>query len=72
MANKVSLEMQFLTDANKKVKITIPNPVQPVVSTAVDAVMDLIVSKGIFQLPQGMIVKKVGAVEIQTDSSAIA
>ena len=72
MASKVALEMQFLTDQNKKVRIAVANPKLPVDNTAVDSAMALIVSKNIFAFPQGMIVKKVGAVEVQTDSTNIS
>ena len=71
MATKMSLQMDFLTDQNKKVRITVQNPKQPVDSAAVNSAMDLIVSKGIFAFPQGVIVKKVGATEVQTDSNAV-
>ena len=71
MATKVSLQMDFLTDQNKKVRITVPNPVQPLDNSAVNNAMDLIVAKGIFVFPQGLIVKKVGATQVQTDSTAI-
>ena len=71
MATKVALQMDFLTDLNKKVRITVQNPVQPLDSTAVGNVMDLIVSKGIFAFPQGLIVKKVGATQVDTNSTAI-
>lgn len=71
MATKVSLQMDFLTDQNKKVRITVQNPVQPLDNSAVNNAMDLIVAKGIFAFPQGLIVKKVGATQVQTDSTAI-
>lgn len=67
----MAIEMQFLTDSNKKVRITIPNPVQPVDNTAVDNAMDLVVAKNVFAFPQGAIVKKVGATQVQTDSSTV-
>ncbi|MCY0895308.1 MAG: DUF2922 domain-containing protein, partial [Alicyclobacillaceae bacterium] len=41
MATKVVLQLQFLTDGNKKVRISVPNPAQPVDNTAVDKAMDL-------------------------------
>jgi len=71
MATKISLQLQFLTDANKKVRITIPNPKQPVDNTAVDAALDLIVAKQVFAFSQGTIVKKVGAEQVQTDASSV-
>ncbi|MDP9729659.1 DUF2922 domain-containing protein [Alicyclobacillus tolerans] len=71
MADKMILQMQFLTDSNKKVHINIANPKQPVDQTAVDAAMSLIVEKNIFLLPQGNIVKQVGAAAITTSSSTV-
>ncbi len=72
MATKFSLQLSFLTDQNKKVKVTIPNPKQPVDNKQVDAAMDLIVSKQVFAFPQGKIVKKIGAEHLQTDSASIS
>ena len=71
MATKISLQMSFLTDQNKKVKVTIPNPKQPVDNKQVDVVMDLIVSKQVFLFSQGKIVKKIGAEHVQTDAASI-
>lgn len=71
MATKVVLQMDFLTDQNKNVRINIQNPVQPLDGAAVGNVMDLIVQKGIFAFPQGQIVKKVGATQVETDSTAL-
>lgn len=71
MANKTALQMVFLTDQNKKVRVTIPNPKLPIDNTAVSNAMDLILSKNIFAFPQGMIVSKVDAEEVQTDTSVV-
>lgn len=71
MATKISLQLQFLTDSNKKVRITIPNPKQPLDNTAVEAAMDLIVAKRVFEFAQGMIVKKVGAEQVETSASSV-
>ncbi len=71
MATKTVLQLTFLTDQNKKVRISIPNPKQPIDANAVNNAMDLIVSKGIFAFPQGAIVSKVGAVEVQTDTNSV-
>lgn len=71
MATKVALQMDFLTDSGKNVRISIASPKQPVDAAAVSNAMDLIVSKNIFAYPQGAITKKVGATLVQTDSSAI-
>ncbi|MCL6444334.1 MAG: DUF2922 domain-containing protein [Alicyclobacillus sp.] len=72
MTTKVSLQMQFMTDQNKKVRITVPNPKQPVDSAAVNTAMDTIVAKNIFAFPQGSIVKKIGASVVQTDTNAVS
>ncbi|OFW81196.1 MAG: hypothetical protein A2201_14000 [Alicyclobacillus sp. RIFOXYA1_FULL_53_8] len=71
MTTKANLEMQFLTDQNKKVRVTVQNPKLPIDNAAVDSAMDLIVSKNVFAFAQGHIVSKVGAVEIQTDTTDI-
>lgn len=71
MANKLTLQLEFLTDQNKKVHINVPNPVQPADNTAIDSAMDLIVSKNIFQFPQGNIAKRVGANIVQTGTTAV-
>lgn len=71
MATKMSLQMNFLTDQNKKVRVSVANPKQLVDNVAVSSAMDLIVSKNIFLFPQGRIVSKVGADLVQTDTSTI-
>lgn len=71
MAEKTVLQMQFMTDQNKKVHIDVPTPVQPVDNAKVDAAMALIVSKNIFALPQGSIVKVVGASVIDTSTTTV-
>jgi hypothetical protein len=68
---KITLVMQFLTDSNKKVRIAIPNPKQPVDNAAVEHAMDLIVQKGIFAFPQGKIVKKIGATLTESSSTDV-
>lgn len=71
MASKLSLQLSFMTDANKKVKITIPNPKQPVDNTVVDTVMSLLVSKAAFVFPQGNLAKVIGAEQVQTDTNSV-
>lgn len=71
MAGKVTLQLQFLTDQNKKVRVNIPNPKQPLDSTAVQQAMDTIVAKNIFAFPQGQVVKRIGATLVQTDSNTV-
>jgi hypothetical protein len=71
MATKISLQLSFMTDQNKKVKVTIPSPKQPIDAAAVSSAMDLIVSKQAFLFTQGKIVSKVGAEQVQTDTSTV-
>lgn len=71
MTSKVSLQLGFLTNTNKKVHITIPNPKSPIDATAVDAAMDLIVAKQPFVLTQGTIVSKIGANQVNTDTASV-
>ncbi|GMA51149.1 hypothetical protein GCM10025857_25060 [Alicyclobacillus contaminans] len=71
MATKTTLQMTFMTDQDKKVRINIPGPKAGLDANAVGQVMDLIVSKGIFAFPQGKIVKKVDAVQVSTDSTTL-
>lgn len=71
MATKSALQLQFLTDQNKKVRITVPNPKQPVDQAAVSQAMDLIVAKNVFAYPQGVIVKKIGATQVDTDTTDV-
>jgi len=72
MATQTVLQLEFLTDQNKKVRINVPNPKQPVDATAVTNTLDLIVTKGIFAFPQGLIVKQAGANLVQTDTNPVA
>ncbi|MCY0876278.1 MAG: DUF2922 domain-containing protein [Firmicutes bacterium] len=69
---KDTLQLSFLTDLNKTVHLTVPNPKQPIDATAVGAAMDAIVAADIFSFANGRIVKKVQAKLDSTDSSAIA
>ncbi|RIV17035.1 DUF2922 domain-containing protein [Alicyclobacillaceae bacterium I2511] len=71
MTTKVVLQLDFLTNQNKRVRINVPNPKLPIDNTAVTAAMDAIVSKGIFAFPQGKIASKVGANQVQTDTNTI-
>jgi hypothetical protein len=72
MATKISLQLSFMTDQNKKVRVTIPSPKQPVDSAAVNTAMDLIVSKQAFLFTQGKIVSKVGTEQVQTDTATVS
>ncbi len=69
---KRELELFFLTDMNKKVKITIPEPKADLTPTAVGAVMDLILQKSVFGFIQGRLVSKVKARIVQTETSELA
>lgn len=71
MTTKSTLQLDFMTDQNKAVRISIANPKQPVDATAVDSALDLIVAKGIFNFTQGAITEKVGAQLVQTDTTPI-
>jgi len=71
MATKTSLQLDFMTDQNKRVRFTVANPKQPVDNTAVSNAMDLIVSKGVFAFPQGKIVSKSAATLVETDSTKV-
>ncbi|GGJ04077.1 MAG: DUF2922 domain-containing protein [Chloroflexi bacterium] len=71
MASKATLQLQFLTDLNKKVHITIQNPKIPVDPQAVKQAMDLMVQRNIFAFPQGQLVKSIGANLVQTDTSSV-
>ncbi|QQE78612.1 DUF2922 domain-containing protein [Alicyclobacillus sp. SO9] len=72
MATKSVLQLQFMTDENKKVHLSIPAPKQPVDAAAVSAALDLIVQKNIFAFSQGKIAQKIGAQLVQTDTTSIA
>jgi hypothetical protein len=71
MASKMTLQLSFMTDLNKKIRISIPNPKQPLDNALVDSVMDLLVTKQAFVFPQGNLVKKVDAQQVQTDTSSV-
>lgn len=63
--------MSFLTDQNKKVRISIPGPAQPVNNANVDSAMALIVQKQVFVYPQGTPVKQISADLVATSSSSV-
>lgn len=72
MATKFALHLAFMTDQNKKVRVNIPSPKQPVDSTAVDTAMQTIVNKNIFVMPQGTITSSLPAEETQTDMTTVS
>ncbi|PWK15039.1 DUF2922 domain-containing protein [Tumebacillus permanentifrigoris] len=55
---KRDLELFFTINLNKKVKLVIPEPKQDLTATEIQNVMDLVISKGIFDFPQGVAVAK--------------
>ena len=71
MATASVLRLNFLTDEDKKVQISVSNPKQPVDNTAVDNALDIIVQKDIFSFSQGKIAKKVGAELTETSTTAV-
>ncbi|GEO24567.1 hypothetical protein AAC03nite_03520 [Alicyclobacillus acidoterrestris] len=72
MATKFSLYLSFMTDQNKKVRVNIPNPKQPVDASAVNNAVQTIVNKNVFSFPQGAITQALPAQETQTDTTTIA
>lgn len=72
MATKFALHLLFNTDQDKKVRISIPNPKQPVDASAVDNAVQTILNKNIFVFPQGRIAKALPAEETQTDTTTIS
>ncbi|MFB5190847.1 DUF2922 domain-containing protein [Alicyclobacillus fastidiosus] len=72
MATKLSLFLSFMTDQNKKVRVNIQNPKQPVDTNAVNDAIQSIVNKNVFNFPQGAIVKALPAQETQTDVTTIS
>lgn len=69
---KRELEMIFLTDNNKKVKVIVPKPKQNVSAVEINAVMDLILDKQVFGFPQGRAISKVEAKVVETNVEEIA
>lgn len=71
MASKAVLQLQFMTDQNKRVHISVPDPVQPVDATKVANALALIVSKNVFTLPQGVIARAIGAQVVSTSTTTV-
>lgn len=63
---KRELELIFLTDNNKKVKLVVPEPKAGLTTAEVNAVMDLVIAKNVFGFPQGIAVAKEGARIVET------
>lgn len=68
---KRELEMIFLTNNNKKVKLVVPEPKSGITAAEINNVMDLVISKTIFGFPQGLAVSKVEARVVETDVQKI-
>ncbi len=64
---KRELEMIFLTNNNKKVKLVVPEPKANITSEEIGKVMDLVIAKSVFGFQQGLAVSKVGARIVETD-----
>jgi hypothetical protein len=69
---KRELELIFLTDNNKKVKLSVPEPRRDVTAAEVNAVMDLILEKQVFGFSQGKAIAKVEAKIVETNVIEIA
>ena len=69
---KRELELIFLTDNNKKVKVIVPEPKAGVTAAEVNAVMDLVLERNIFGFPQGVAISKVEARVVETNIDKIA
>ncbi|MCX7569984.1 DUF2922 domain-containing protein [Tumebacillus sp. DT12] len=69
---KRELELIFLTDTNKKVKVNIPEPRQNLTAAEITAVMDLVLQTRIFTFSQGNAISKVEARLLETSVQEIA
>lgn len=56
-----TLELQFLNEEGKQVKINIDSPKEPVVESDVSNAMDLILASNVFTSPGGNLISKKGA-----------
>jgi hypothetical protein len=70
MATKLALV--FMTDQNKKVRLSISSPKQPADPAAIATAQQAIVGKNVFAFSQGQIVKAMPAEETQTDTTTIS
>ncbi|GGJ68612.1 hypothetical protein GGR02_001965 [Anoxybacillus voinovskiensis] len=67
-----TLELQFLNQQGKAVRIIIDHPVEPVNAQQVSAVMDTIIAANIFTSSGGDLVGKQGARLLQHDVTDVA
>lgn len=56
-----TLEFTFQNSLGKTVRMSLNDPVEPVDTTAVNAVMDAAIAKNIFELSGGELTAKLGA-----------
>ncbi|MBB5323888.1 hypothetical protein HNQ34_000980 [Anoxybacillus tepidamans] len=67
-----SLELQFVNQQGKVVRIAIDNPVEPVNAQQVSSVMDAIIAANIFTSSGGDLVGKQGARLLQREVTEVA
>lgn len=67
-----NLELYFLTNENKKVKLLVPEPKADLTPDQINAAMDLVIQKNIFGFVQGVAVSKVEARIVATDVQKIS
>ena len=68
---KRELELIFLTDENKKVKLIVPEPRATLTAGEINAVMDLLLEKQVFTFSQGKPISKVEAKVVETNVEEI-
>jgi len=68
---KRDLEMFFLTNLNKKVKIVVPEPKDNLTSAQINDVMNLIMEKAVFGFPQGQLASKINARIVESNITKI-
>ncbi|GAA0071098.1 DUF2922 domain-containing protein [Clostridium sardiniense] len=66
-----SLVMSFRNELEKKVNITVKDAKEDLDNTAVNDLMDLIISKGVFETSGGALVEKLGAEVITKETTDI-
>lgn len=67
-----SLELQFVNQQGKVVRIAIDNPVEPVNAQQVSSVMDTIIAANIFTSSGGDLIGKQGARLLQRNVTEVA
>ncbi|MFD1673636.1 DUF2922 domain-containing protein [Alicyclobacillus fodiniaquatilis] len=72
MTTKYALHLTFATDQNKNVRLSISNPKEPVDATAVNNALQTIVSKNVFNFPQGRIVSALPAEQVETETTTVS